>query len=359
MLIKYKATEPTALKGFKPHKILIVQTAFIGDVVLITALIRECAQLFPCALIDVMVIPSTKPLLEGNPYINRVVIYDKRVKGEMFKIIADLNKVKYDLAISPHSSSRTALVLYFSDIKIRLGYNRWFARHFLTHRVNHGMKLDHIPHKIEKLLNLLSVFTDKKLEMQTELYPNEQNRDFAQGIMSVNTLGKKVILVSPGSVWNTKRWKEEHFTQLIKDLLHEGYFIVLNGSPAEFELCENIYQQSRAIAEESIVNICGKSTLLDSAAIVEMSDLVICNDSGTLHIANAMKTTVFAFFGPTVKRFGYYPFREDDYVFEVDLPCRPCGAHGGEICPLKHHNCMMEIKPEAVLDKVLNYFKRD
>jgi len=86
--------------------------------------------------------------------------------------------------------------------------------------------------------------------------------------------------------------------------------------------------------------------------------LMICNDSGALHIANAMKVKVFAFFGPTVTSIGYYPYRKGDRVFEVDLDCRPCGSHGGNKCPLKHHNCMQQISVESVLDAIVQDFTK-
>ncbi|MCB5249639.1 MAG: lipopolysaccharide heptosyltransferase II [Candidatus Cloacimonadales bacterium] len=356
MLIKYASDNPLSLKDLVPSKILIVQTAFIGDVVLITPLIRESAKLFPHALIDVMIIPSTAPLLANNPYINELIVYDKRVKGEFIKIVKILRQNNYDIAITPHSSTRTAILLLFARIKIRIGYNRWFARHFLTHRKCHAMKLNHIPHKIEKLLNLLSLFTNKRLNMQTELYPSTNDFDYADKQLANNTQKRKIILIAPGSVWDTKRWDDSHFVTLIDSLLENDFFIILSGSPSEQMLCDSIVNRLEKKEDGNIINISGKTTLLETAALMKSCDLVICNDSGTLHMANAMQVKVFAFFGPTVQRFGYYPFREGDFVFEIDLTCRPCGGHGGKSCPLKHHNCMKNIEPNVVLQKVLESF---
>jgi len=85
-------------------------------------------------------------------------------------------------------------------------------------------------------------------------------------------------------------------------------------------------------------------------------DLVVCNDSAPLHMANAVKTDVFAFFGPTVQKFGCYPYRNGDKMLEVELDCRPCGKHGGNQCPLNHHRCMLDVKPEAVYEEIKQHF---
>ncbi len=333
----------------KINKILIVQTAFVGDVVLITSLIRETKNLFPSSVLDVMVIPQTAPLLENNPHIRKVLIFSKQSHLNFFQIVKCIKSEKYDLAITPHSSTRTALILYFSEIPNRIGYNRWFSRHFLTLKVPHLKNT----HKINKLLHLLSPFTPNKLSMETELFPSLQDKEQAEKILQVFTEEQSKILIAPGSVWTTKCWKAEYYAELLEQLLKYDYQVILSGSKKEKELCESIVKRISNIYNKNLINICGQTTLLETAEIISRCQLVICNDSGTLHIANAMKTRVYAFFGPTVQSIGYYPYRENDFVFEIDLPCRPCGSHGSQQCPLKHHRCMTDIKPSIVLEKVL------
>ena len=358
-MIKYQSDSPLSLENEKPKRILIVQTAFIGDVVLITALIRESALLFPEAQIDVLLIPSTAALLKNNPHINQLIVYDKKKKNLFFSIVGLLKSRHYDLALIPHSSARTAIILWLAGIKVRIGYNRWFARHLLTHRLNHRVDPTRKAHKIEKLLNLLSLFTKEKLNMDTELYPDVKDYQFSDSILSQNTDNRKVVLIAPGSVWATKRWNKNYYTEVCKTFQDNGLFVILSGSKSEETLCQEIMEKCSNKESASIINICGKSTLLQTAAIIKKCDLVLCNDSGTLHIANAMKTTVFAIFGPTVRGFGYYPFREGDHVFEVNLPCRPCGGHGHHACPLKHHRCMNDIKPEMICDKILSFIAEE
>ena len=153
--------------------------------------------------------------------------------------------------------------------------------------------------------------------------------------------------MAPGSVWDTKRWSEEYYGQLIKLLSEEGYGIVLIGSKAERPLCERIQPQGNSI------NLAGETDFMESAAVLENCELLICNDSGAMHIANAVQTDVVAFFGPTVKSIGYCPYRDEDTVLEIDLDCRPCSSHGGDRCPLGHHNCMKNISVERAFNVIM------
>jgi heptosyltransferase-2 len=117
-------------------------------------------------------------------------------------------------------------------------------------------------------------------------------------------------------------------------------------------LCDRIEQKLNT----NLVNLAGKTSLLEAAAIIKECDLMVCNDSGTMHIANAVQTDVFAFFGPTVERFGFAPFRPQDKIFQIDLECRPCTSHGGKKCPLGHFHCMLRIDPDVVFRQICKKF---
>ncbi len=336
------------------HRILIVQTAFIGDVILVTPLIRALKELYPNALLDVMVVPATAGLLHNNPHVNVIITFDKKGSRLSFLTIAkQLRHNRYDLAISPHSSFTTHFLLWLSGAKMRVGYARGFLSGLLmTHQVPHPKGI----HKILKNLSLLKILSDRDFPMQTELFPAKKDLQTAAEILGEST--NPLIAIAPGSIWATKCWKPEYYQELALNLSLHDYSLVLIGGASDAHICTSIhtYVLDRN-PQAQIVNTADRSNLLTSAAIVQRAKLLICNDSGALHIANAMQTTVFAFFGPTVQRIGYFPYREGDHVFEVDLECRPCGSHGGNKCPLGHHNCMKLIKPEEVLAKVLETIK--
>lgn len=337
----------------EPQNILIVQTAFIGDVILITPLIRATAELYPQAKIDVMVVSEAAILLKNNHFVQEVIVDEKRknVLLSTLQLIKQIKSKHYDLVISPHSSFRTHLILYLSKIPERIGFNRGSAKWMLTKRIEHPVG----PHKIVKNLGLLKPLTDREFDLQTELFPSDKDKQKAEELLKALS-GKTLIAIAPGSIWQTKCWQLKSYITLCRKLIDSNYGIILIGGESDKFLCEEI-ENSIPKDNTKLINLAGVTNLLESAAVIKKCSLMICNDSGAMHIANAMQTRVFAFFGPTVQRFGYYPYRQGDRVFEVDLDCRPCGSHGSKKCPQKHHNCMQKIEVEPVFAAVTAILK--
>ncbi len=337
-------------------RILIVQTAFIGDVILITPLIRETRKLFPDSIIDVLVTKGNQAILKNNPNLNNILITDKKKLSNYFQTLFMLKKNKYDIALTPHRSARTLTLLFIAGIKVRIGFNRNIYRYLLNYQLRHPKDV----HKAEKNLELLSPFigdkypklsiikkvtNDEKLAWYSELFPSKEDFEFSARYL----YPENNIVIAPGSVWNTKRWSKENYITLTKLLKDNGFNLVFSGSKGERELAQEIIDTAGVDA----INSCGELSILQSAALISQCRALICNDSGALHIGNAVNTQVFAFFGPTVKKFGYFPYRPKDYLFEIDLECRPCGMHGHKQCPLGHHNCMKLIEPSIVLNTIL------
>ena len=364
-----------------PLKILIIQTAFIGDVILTTSLIHNLKLLFPDAFLDFIVNPQCATLLENNPYLRNIITINKT--NNLFDLITTMKNIRsenYFLSISPHSSFRSGFMVWGANIKYRLGFKRSFQQILLTHSIKHPQKI----HKRLKNLELLKIIprfyqsNSSTLFTQTELFPAQINYEKANQLLVslMNLKQKGIILLAPGSIWFTKRWPLQNYLVLTQKLLEQNYFVILSGSPQEKKLCEyimeNIYNLREGMNEDKsqhlhyicrkgtplLLSIAGNFNLLDSAALIEKVDLVICNDSGTLHIANAMQTPVFAFFGPTVQDLGYFPYQERDFVFEANLSCRPCGSHGGHECPQKHFECMKRIEVDSVMQKINAFFEQ-
>ncbi len=325
--------------------ILVLQTAFLGDVILSTPLIRSLKQLFPDSNLDILMIPETGIIVRENPYVKEIISFHKK---QLFKkivsfisLIFKIRQKKYDLAVSIQSSLTSSFLLLFGGVPERLGFTR---QKFLTLSVPHTKGL----HKIQKILRLLEPLTNEKFELQTEIFwTEEEERKSNQILEKYNNQYQHIIGIAPGSIWNTKRWIKEYYVELIELLEKENIKILLIGGKDDYELCNQIKNYSNA------TNVAGSLTILESTALVDKLDLLITNDSAPLHIANAVRTDVIAIFGPTVKDFGFYPFRENDKVIEIELDCRPCGFHGGKKCPLEHHNCMKLITPKIVFTEVM------
>jgi len=365
-----------------PKKILLIQTAFIGDVILVTPLINGLKMIFPDALIDVVVVPQCEILLENNPNVHEIHCFNKR-KNKLQNLLKLINAIKdkrFDLSVSPHSSLPSGLISFLARIPYRIGFKRNLQQYLLTKSIIHAPISEH-KHKIVTELSLLKILPlelkerkpidnkylyliDKNgytydIPLQTTLYPTAENDQKAEEVFGALPENKGVIVLTPGSVWFTKRWSMHRFRVLAERLVEQGFAVLLSGSASEYDICDYIQCAVQTRYPEktgAIVCVAGKFNLLDSAALIGRVSLVVCNDSGTLHIANAMATPVFALFGPTTQNIGYFPFGERDFVFEVELDCRPCGRHGGKRCPKGHHNCMQMISVDTVFEKVLEFF---
>jgi len=323
--------------------ILVIQTAFIGDLIMSTSIFPALKEIFPKSTIDVVTIQASSIILKNNPYVNNVFTFDKKNTfkskiNSFFDLVKILKSNKYDIGISIQHSITSSLLMLLSNIKYKVGNQRMKF-------VDKNIQIPKGLHNKDRVLSLLKAFTDKEFDNSTEIYFNNKI-DIKNQLIKNN---KKNICVAPGSVWETKKLPTNKYIEIINNLT--DYNIYLIGANNEKIICDEILYN---VSHENIVNFVGEFNLLESAELIKHSDLLLCNDSAPLHIGNAVNTPVFAFFGPTVKRFGCYPYREKDQMIEVDLDCRPCGKHGSNKCPLGHHRCMNGIKVEDVINKVNN-----
>ncbi|MEK9139329.1 MAG: lipopolysaccharide heptosyltransferase II [Bacteroidota bacterium] len=331
-----------------PQKILVFHTAFIGDIILTLPLVQRLRASLPGTQITFVAIPSAANVLENHPAINRIVVYDKRgteagLSG-ILKLAAELRAEKFDIALIPHRSLRSALVAWLARIPKRVGFSASAAPRLFTDVVQYDKNSHEIDRNLSLLRPLRIAYSGDQLP---SVYPSDDDKRVVDKLL--NRSGQ-FIGFAPGSVWNTKRWPKEHFISLGKKLASDGASLVMVGSRQDAALCEEI---GFAIGSGGIVNAAGKLSLLQSAELIRRCSLLISNDSAPMHLAVAVRTPVVALFGATVPRFGFAPRGQHDVVAEVNgLACRPCSIHGGDKCPIKTFVCMKDLKPEIVYAKV-------
>lgn len=187
----------------------------------------------------------------------------------------------------------------------------------------------------------------KNLLIQSPLLSERAGALIARIGLGVASAAGKLACLAPGSVWPTKMWSAEGFTRVARELLFSGYRVVLMGAPDERGICEEI--ASRA---PGAISIAGETSLFESAEILALADLLVCNDSGAMHMAAAAGVPTVAIFGPTVLDFGYRPWQDRARVVQAEVSCRPCGKHGAKSCPLGTHECMKKVSAESVLEAV-------
>jgi heptosyltransferase II len=331
------------------RRMLVIQTAFLGDAVLITPVLGALKRSFPRSDIDVVAIPQTRDLFRYHPAVRAILTINKKnalLKPFSFlRLLFRIRKNRYDAAVSVQGSMTSSLLMKLGGVPRRIGFAR---QKLLTDR----MFLDRNAHAAIRHLNLLKSLTNKTFDPQTELYWSEKEKRNSESILDgVRKEFPFVLGIAPGSIWPTKRWPEEHFVELLKILSRFPVKVFLFGGREDRALCGRIIEKSGTKA----ANMAGALTLLESCSLIHEIDLMLTNDSAPLHLANAVHTDVFALFGPTVKGFGFYPFRKNDRVIEVNLACRPCAKHGGRRCPEGHFRCMRDILPSAVARLILDH----
>lgn len=336
------------------ESILIVQTAFIGDAILTLPLVQVVKRLFPAAPVDVVVAPRTSDLFANHPDIRRVVVYDKRGVdrglGGLLRMNRRLSGRNYSVALVPHRSLRSALLVWLLRIPHRIGFDKSAGKFLLTQTVMYRREV----HEIERNLSLLRAMgialSQKELP---SLYPSVQDRQRVDKLLFELEVGNpnNLIAIAPGTIWNTKRWLKERYASLAVRLDDEKFEIVLIGGKEDVTLCDEIQKLSGSLR---VYNTAGKLTLLQSAELIRRCKVLVTNDSAPMHIGVAMGTPVVAIFGATVPAFGFGPVGRFDAVVETrGLKCRPCSIHGGEKCPIKTFDCMNDITYERVFETVM------
>lgn len=321
--------------------VLIIQTAFAGDLILTTPLISETKRCIPEARIDVLCIPSTADLLLQHPAVHDRIVYDKRQrKPGLLAVMNILRSKNYALCFSPHRSLRSALLARSSGAPVRIAFDTSAASFLYTSTAEYRQDL----HEIRRNLSLLeNAGYHPDMNTAPRLYPSGEDTAAARALLPDHSA--PIVCIAPGSVWATKRWTEEGFAEITSHF-SRTYTVVLVGGKADRDLCDRIITRAGVAA----VNAAGALSLLGSAAMIGKSDVLISNDSAPVHMASGVDTPVVEIFGATVPGFGFTPFNVSHRIVQREgLDCKPCGIHGGEQCPIKTFACMKELSAGEVI----------
>ncbi|MFT5835112.1 MAG: lipopolysaccharide heptosyltransferase II [Cognaticolwellia sp.] len=318
------------------NKILIIQTAFIGDVVLATPIIEKINCFFPNAQLDFLVRKGNESLLVNHPHLHQVLIWNKKDSKykNFYKLLKTIRLEKYDLVINIQRFLSTGVLTAFSSAKIKVGFRKNPMSFFFNKKLKH--ELDGT-HEVERNLSLIQDLTDDCFEMP-KLHPSPQNfQKTNQLLIDLNINSQNFITIAPTSVWFTKQLPAEKWAELIRRLPSD-LSVCLIGGPSDFDACENI---KNYVNYPNIFNLCGKLNLLESAALMSKATMNYANDSAPIHIASAMNAPMTAVFCSTVPRFGFTPLSDNHKIIETkeNLSCRPCGLHGKKACPEGHFKC--------------------
>ena len=308
---------------------LVIQTAFLGDVILTTPLLSALAEQF--GPVDVVTTPGAAALLESHPAVRRVIQHDKHrsergLRG-VFRLARRLRAEGYARAYLPHRSWRSGLAAQLAGIPERVGFDDAPARWTYTRRVTR----DASRHEVPRLLALAGA--PDRYPVSLGITPADDAS--AAAWLDLAGAPRHFVAMAPGSIWATKRWGK--FPALAAAL---DTFVVTVGGPEDRALGDEVV----AAARGGGVNAAGTLPLRVSAALLSRAAALVSNDSAPMHMAQAVGTPTVALFGPTIAGFGFAPRGPEDVVLDVAaLDCRPCSAHGPRVCPLGHHRCMTQL----------------
>jgi len=329
-------------------RILIVAPNWIGDTLLAQPLFARLRRKLPSAVIDAMAPPWTAPVLRRMPEISDVIeapfLHGKLELRARWRLGRGLRAHQYDEAIVLPNTFKAALVPFFAEIPLRVGF---------VGETRYG------------LLTLVHRLDEKKLPLMAERYaqlaerpgappprplaPAKLNVDEANLIIALGRLGlsraKPVVALCPGAEFGpSKRWPAGHFAALARRLAAMGRAVWIFGSPNDRPIGEEIAK----LAEGAAVNLCGRTDLAAAIDLLSIAEIVVTNDSGLMHLAAAVGRPIVALYGSSSPEHTP-PLTERARLVRTGIDCSPCFARD---CPLGHHKCMVDLTPERVLAEI-------
>jgi ADP-heptose:LPS heptosyltransferase len=317
-------------------KILIIRLSSIGDILLTTPLIRSIKKQNPNIQIDFVIKTEFFDLLKHNPYLKNIYKYSKD-NSEKRELINSLKANRYEIVIDLQNNLRSREIIRHLDCKIQRFKKNSINKFLLVHfKINKLKDAHQIPVRYAETAGV--DLDTEGLDFITLHEPDPNLKT-----------DEKYIGLCPGAKHFTKRWPIEYFIELGQRLESDGYKVIIFGGPSEALITGEIGNKLK-----NAINLCCES-VLQSGANMKLCKAIYTNDSGAMHLASAMKVPVIAFFGSTVREFGFYPYKAKSIELEnKNLNCRPCTHIGRKSCPKIHFKCMKELKPEFAFNSLHN-----
>lgn len=326
------------------EKILLIQTSFIGDVILATALLEQLHDRYPDSRIDLLVRKGNESLFKDHPFLGELYVWDKKAGKykDLWRILKLVRAQGYDLLLNLQRFGTTGLFTVLSGAKETRGFQKnpfalFFSKAY-PHEIGNGT------HEVERNQILVGDLC-KAGAFKPKLYPAPIDE-------ATYGIEQPFVCMAPNSVWFTKMLPKQRWVELLK-CMPKGIDIVLLGAPNEAEFCQEIIDASGV--EGNVYNLCGKLSLLQSAALMSRAKMNYVNDSAPLHLCSAVNAPQVAFFCSTSPSFGFTPMSDKSIILEAEPQpsCKPCGLHGKKLCPEGHFKCG-EIGLHSAVEMAIN-----
>jgi len=329
-------------------KVLIIRFSSLGDIVFTTAIPKTIKNKYSDWELHFLTKYDYKDLIEHNPFIDKKIYYKK--EENLYKLINLLKNEEYDLVFDAHNSLRSNIILLFLYKSKIIGYSKQRIKRFLLtfFKINFYKKIEPQYLKFLKPLKKINItdYSEKpKIFIPTQVLNNikiKLNRYFKEQ-------NKKFIVLVPGAAWKGKIWPK--YEELINKLESEFNLALLGGK-------KESYLDLLAYEKENVVSFAGNLSILESIAVSYFADLLVSNDTGLLHAAEAIGKDVLLIMGPTSKELAN-PYREKSEIIEKNMWCRPCSKNGSGICiKMNARPCLTNITVDEVYFKIKEYFNK-
>lgn len=323
-------------------RILVIQTASIGDVILATPVLEAIHEYLPDYKLDILVKNGMESLFTGHPFINDILVWNKKEYKyvNLFKLIAKVRHRSYSYVINLQRFFSSGLITSLSGSKVTTGFAKnplsLFFKYAVQHEIGNGI------HETERNLCLLKPLNITGVKPRIKLYPG-----IADNNAVLKYKEKPYITLSPASLWFTKQYPSEKWVEFT-DCISGDINIYILGSAADEELSAKICSET---IHKRIVSLCGKLEFLESAALMKDAIMNYSNDSAPLHLCSAVDAPVVGIFCSTTPDFGFAPLSTKSFILEspVKPVCKPCGLHGLKECPENYFKCALDINKDQLL----------
>lgn len=328
-----------------PSRILVIQTAFIGDVILSTALLEAIHRSQPQTQIDILVRKGNEGLFERHPYVKQVLVWDKKAGkyASLLKLGRQIRQTRYDLLLNLQRYATTGILTLLSGAKRKVGFDKNPMSFGFDRKVPH--QFEEGVHEVDRNYALIADDSTIQPIRRPRLYPSKEDQAFV-------TVYKQepYICIAPASVWFTKQFPAQGWIDLLAAIV-PTYKVYITGGKGDSTIAESIQQALSVEKRPYVENLCGKLTLLQSAALMQDAVMNYVNDSAPMHLCSSVNAPVSAIYCSTVPSFGYGPLATQSFCIETPQPlaCRPCGLHGHKQCPEGHFKCGNTIQTKQLL----------
>ena len=332
------------------ERILVIQTAFIGDVILTLPMIEKLKEKFSSTEIDVLCVPSTQEIFTASPFLSDVIVIDKKKVHRsilsIYKFTNELKKRNYTKIFSPHRSFRTSFIVMQSGVRDTYGFSNSSVFHVYKNIVDYKYDI----HEVQRNLDLIGFeYSSESWRIIPRVKVNEFSRQKVAGFLSSNNIKGKLIAVAPGSIWETKKYPEQYYKEIIRYFVDHSYKILVIGSESDKELCERLSVGYNG----EVCSTAGLFSIIESIELLKNAKLLLTNDSAPTHFGMCADIPVLTLFCSTIPEFGFYPYnKKSSYISFNDLSCKPCGIHGFEKCPVSNFNCGYKLDPKIIISKM-------